>query len=168
MMYLIYVLDLPLIFTPTRLTLQQEQETTTPTASTFVDDTVTTVELGSQDNHQETIDNTMNKLENYTRSNTLILNRDKTKFLIIPKKNTTRENLHLKANPTNIKPIRNFKFLGVPIADTLHWGHFLVEGKNSLLSQLKKRIAALKKIRHQIKDDLLRKLTNGIYMSKLN
>ena len=121
LMYMIYVLDLPLIFSPTKLTLQEEETTTDPTTSTFVDDAVITVELTPNTNHQAKVNYTMDELEKYTRANKLVLNKDKTKFLVITKNQEIRNKLYLATYPKNILPIRNFKFLGVPIADNLHW-----------------------------------------------
>ena len=167
LMYLIYVLDLPTIFNQTKLTYEQEVTTKEPTVSTFVDDTVTTVELSKEKNHQEVIDSAMTKLEDYTTSNKLILNKEKTKFLVISKKQSVKVNLVLNADPKIIKPITSFKFLGMVVADNLKWNKFLIEGQSSLLSQLKKRVAALKKVRQFTKDDLFRKLANGIFMSKV-
>ena len=65
-MYKIYVLDLPLIFHQRKITLEEEVDTEDATISTFVDNTVTTVELTDKEDHQTTVNNTMNKLEEYT------------------------------------------------------------------------------------------------------
>ena len=109
----------------------------------------------------------MDTLEDYTTANKLILNRDKTKFLVISRKQDTREALKLKAEPENIKPIQTFKFLGMIVSDDLKWNKTLLEGKLSLVSQLRKRTAALKKNCHYTNDKLFRKLTNGLFLSKL-
>ena len=93
---------------------------------------------------QQKIDEAMDKLEDYTTVNRLILNRDKTKFLVFTKNPLTRQKLHLKAQPKNIKPIRKFKFLGMQISDNLDWSTHLLEGKLSLKAQLHRRLGALK------------------------
>ena len=49
----------------------------------------------------------------------------------------------------------------------LKWNSFLIEGKESLLAQLKARISALKKISKTASRQMLMKLANGLYMSKL-
>ena len=59
----------------------------------------------------------------------LILNKDKKKFLILSKNNTTKSKLHLTAVPDNIQPISHFKFLGITVPDNLHWSNYLIEKK---------------------------------------
>ena len=166
-MYLIYVFDLPLLFHDRKLTLEEEVETEDATVSTFVDDAVTTVELTDKEDHQLTVNNTMNLIEEYTKSNKLVLNRENTKFLVISKKKSTKEKLELEAQPINIKPISNLKFLGMNVSEDLKCNKFLLEGKLSVLSQLKIRVAALKKIRNFTKNNQFRKFSNGIFISKL-
>ena len=109
----------------------------------------------------------MDTLEKYTISNKLVLNREKTKFLVISRKDTTRDNLELKADPKNIKPIRSFKFLGMMISKDLIWNKFLLEGKLSLSSQLRQRDTALNKICKFSNYKLFKKQTNGLFMSKM-
>ena len=116
-MLMLYVLDLPLIFTETKLSIDQEATSKDPKLSTFVDDTVTAVTLNNKTNKQSQINSTMNTLETYMNSNLLVLNREKSKFLLITKNHDLRDQLYLESAPKNIKPIRNFKFLGVQISD---------------------------------------------------
>ena len=99
--------------------------------------------------------------------NKLVLNRDKTKFLVISRNKTTKETPQLEARPINIKPISSFKFLGMQVSDDLKWNKFLLEGNTSLLAQLKKCTVALGKIRHFSKNNQFRKFSNGLFMSKL-
>ena len=67
LLYMVYVLDLPLIFSPKKLTPQENEKDTTPKISTFVDGTVTTTTLQKNTDHQMAVSNTFRKLENYMK-----------------------------------------------------------------------------------------------------
>ena len=100
-------------------------------------------------------------------SNSLIINSEKTKFVVITKNENIIKDINLETEKKNIRPVRMFKFLGITIEDNLLWNSYLVEGKDSLLCQLKKRLTALRKARKYINFNLCKMLANGIYTSKL-
>ena len=81
LLYLLYILDLPIIFNQQTNKPEDTDTKTTPELSTFVDDTICTVQLNSSEQaNQDRINNTMHQLEIYMRSNALVINTDKTKF----------------------------------------------------------------------------------------
>ena len=146
LLYLIYIMDLPLLFEDTPVSPQNTDMKTTPEISTFVDDTVCTVKLNPTVIHnQDNINQVIHKLEIYMRSNSLIVNTEKTKFVVISINENVRKNLFLVTEAKNIRPVRFFKFLGITIEDNLTWNAYLTEGKESLISQLKKRLNSLRK-----------------------
>ena len=53
------------------------------------------------------------------------------------------------------------------VSDDLKWNKYILEGKAGILSQLKKCVTALSKVRQYTGDKLFKKLSNGIFMSKL-
>ena len=65
LLYLIYVMDLPLVFQDKRLSTQEEELTREPKSTTYVDDMTTTITMKKEMNYQLQIDNTMNKLTDY-------------------------------------------------------------------------------------------------------
>ena len=163
-----YILDLPLLFEDTPVLPQDTDSKTTPELSTFVDDTICTVKLNQElISNQDNINQVIHKLEIYMRSNSLIVNTDKTKFVVITKTDKIRQELFLATENKNIRPIRSFKFLGISIEDNLTWNSYLIEGKDSLLSQLKCRLSAIRKIRKYIDFKLCKMLANGLFFSKL-
>ena len=81
--------------------------------------------------------------------------------------NKLEKELYLEAQPNIIRPVRVFKFLGINIEDNLMWNSHLVEGKDSLLTQLKRRLTALRKCRPYIDFRLSKMLANGLFASKL-
>ena len=79
------------------------------------------------------------------KANKLALNRDKTQLIILGRPNTQKSKICITAHPEDIEPKTSLKFLGVTLAEDLHWKQFLTDGKNNLFSQLKTRISAIKK-----------------------
>ena len=76
LLYLIYTLDLPQIFTPQPTTLQQDAKNTTTTEATlYVDDTTVNIYNDKQTNPQEDLDTTMNTKMNYMEQNKLVMNK---------------------------------------------------------------------------------------------
>ena len=79
----------------------------------------------------------MDTIQNYMSANKLMLNRDKSKLLIISNNNTTKEALFLTAQPENIIPSRNFTYLGVEISDDCRWNYNIEMSKKNLINALK-------------------------------
>ena len=172
-LYLIYILDLPVLFSGQQevdnpLTIQPNPNNTNPTNQTFVDDIMTTVVKKDNTPLQETVDKTLETLENYMVSNWLAVNRDKTQLMVIQKPNQTKSIIIIVAQPYNVLPKPTIKFLGVTLSDKLDFKPFLLDGKQNLYNQLKKRISAVKKVRHLIGFQFAKNLATGTFMSKLS
>ena len=169
LLYLIYIMDLPINFDNKPTKPHETDIKNTPELYTFVDDTVCQVKLDPKIiANQDAINQAIHKLEIYMRSNSLIVNTDKTNFLVLTKNEEVRKNLYLETQPKNIRPVRYFKFLGITIEDSLLWNAHLVEGKDYLLSRLKTRLTSLRKCRKYIDFQLAKMLANGIFTSKLS
>ena len=167
LLFLVYTLDLPLIFLQTSLAIEDYDKDNKPKPNTFVDDVVVEIQLEEDNTNQSKIDNTMDKLETYMQANKLQLNRDKTQLLVISSRQHPKQSLNLKALPENVLPSRGFTYLGVDIDETLKWNYFLEDSKNNLISQLKKRLTALRMMKKFANFDLMKKYANGIFLSKL-
>ena len=168
LLFLIYTLDLPLLFLQTRVTIEDYHKNTLPKPTTFVDDIVTTCKLEDDLNsQQQQLDGYMDHFEQYMSSNKLLLNRDKTQLVVITQNPDIRTKLFLTAAPKNVTPIRGFTYLGIEISDDLRWNYFLEDSQKNLISALKKRLKALRLLKKYASFSLMKKYANGIFLSKL-
>ena len=100
-------------------------------------------------------------------SNKLLLNRDKTILLVISDKPDLRNNIYLKAEPKNVYPSRGFTYLGIEVSDDLKWNYWLEDSPKNLITQLKKRITALRLLKKYVNFKMMKNYANGIFLSKL-
>ena len=147
MMYMIYILDLPVIFkqeyNSDPMEIQQEEFQSIPTNQTFVDNVMTTIPKQDNIPLQKTVDETLVTLEEYMRSNRLAVNRIKTQLMVINRDNILKSNVTISAEPDNVIPQTSIKFLGVILSEKLDFKPFLLEHKQNLYTQLQKRISAV-------------------------
>ena len=167
LLYLIYVMDLPIIFQEIALSIQQEEESSVPTSTTFVDDTTTTIQMDKQTNYQSQIDATMYKLQDYMNSNSLTMNPSKTQLLIFSKNSELKNSLKIKDTKKDITPTNNFTYLGIEIDTSLKWNYNITDSKKSVMKQLNTRLNALILARKHMKTKTLLQVANGIFYSKL-
>ena len=82
-LYLIYIIDMPVIFHTTMHSMEETDKCVKPALQTFVDDAICTVTKQSNMPLQQSVDATMETIGNYMQVNHLALNRDKTQLLIL-------------------------------------------------------------------------------------
>ena len=83
-LYLIYTMDLPIIFSDkVKTTLEDTVNNTEAEATTYVDDTTVNMYKTEGVTLQQTLDDNMYKLEQYMSANKLVMNCDKAKFMLI-------------------------------------------------------------------------------------
>ena len=166
-LYLIYILDIPTIFHTKEHEIQDKDMCKEPTAQTYIDDIMSTVQKKENMSLQDSIIRALDIFETYMSANRLALNRQKTQVLIPSRDNDIPTVINIPAQPENIENKRTLKFLGVKIAQNLKWNTFLMEGKSSLYNQLKTRLSALKKIRKFLPFKFAKILASSIFMGKL-
>ena len=167
LLYLIYTMDLPLLFQESRLNMEQELLDKNPKSNTYVDDTTTTIQLNQNTTYQNQIDNTVTKMNDYMNSNFLTMNDTKTQLFIISKDINTKDKLRINTINKTIKPTNTFKYLGMHISNNLTWNQHISEAKDSLIKQLNTRINAIKLLKKHLDTKTLTKIANGIIYSKL-
>ena len=168
LLYLVYTLDYPLIHTKNILTIEEYDKSVQPKTTTFVDDSIVRIHLEDDPNrHNEQIREVQKKISNYMHSNKLVINNDKTKLLIITKKNEIRNQIELKVDGIEkpIKPLRNFLYLGVRIQDDLKWNQHLADGPENMTKKLQQKLNAVKLIRRYMGVKTTKMVLNGIFMS---
>ena len=167
LLYLIFILDLPILYHTLRPNIQQQEQCNNPTPTTFVDDTVVTLNLDDIKTNQNNLELCFHRIQDYMTANRLHLNQDKTTLLIVSKHPDRRNQLYLPTNKKTVYPVKHHKYLGISVSDDLKWNNHITDAKDSLTKQLKTRLNALKKVRPYVDEKLMRQITNGIFASKL-
>ena len=146
LLYLIYVMDIPNLFHVNQHPVELSDECDKPSIQTFVDNLMTTIRKDPQEHLQTTVENTLNKIEDYMRDNLLSLNRYKTQVMVLNKDPILQSKIDIPASPKNITNRSSMVFLGVELSDRLNWQQFLTDGKSNLFKQVQNRVSALKKL----------------------
>ena len=168
LLYLVYILDLPIMYHKTNPTIKQQEECTQPTPTTFVDDTALTIKLTDPRTNQQIIEKYFDQIQDYMAANRLHLNSDKTTLIVVSKHPDRKQQLYLPTPKKNVYPTKHHKYLGIQISDNMKWNNHLVDNKNSLTKQLIKRLNALIKIRPYVDERMIKQLANGLFQSLIN
>ena len=166
-LFLIYTMDLPYLFTQTRTKIENYVENKEPKPCTFVDDVTIPIYLENDQTDLRMLNNKMDTIEMYMKSNLLQLNREKTQLLIISERKKPKETLYLQAQPKNVYTTKNFTFLGIEVEDNLQWNSYIENSKYNLISQLKKRLVALRHLKKYADEKMMKQYANGIFLSKV-
>lgn len=133
----------------------------------FADDTTIYI----TGNHLPTLINEMNNgmesLYSWLTINKLILNKDKTKFMIFHhNRKRMKQNFEIPVfiDGVKIEKVDHFKFLGVLLHENLNWTSHI----NSLCLKLTKTVAMLNRARHTLPESSLIMLYNSFFLSHLN
>ena len=167
--YTIFMLDLPMITHNVIHTNQTEEfKCNNIFMITFIDDVYAIIE-GEKENIWKKIENYISRMEKYYTSNRLKINTDKTQILIsTPDKSNADGNLNMKVNGSiEEKIINKIKILGVFFSDDCKFDINLTEGSNCLLTQLKRRSNALKRISYHFPIKFKIQLINALLYGKI-
>ena len=83
-LYLVYTLDYPLLHHPGNLDMENYDKSKDNKMTTFIDDSSIRIKIGQdKDQNNTMITNTLDKIKTYMDSNSLVLNKDKSKILVI-------------------------------------------------------------------------------------
>ena len=169
-LYLVYTLDYPLIFNHRKLSLQEYDVSRRPRTTTFVDDSSVKIQLSTdKDDNNAKISQTLDQVKDYMNANTLVLNQDKSKIMVLTKDDQIRRNISIKIPNIDkpILPLKTMTFLGIKVQDDLKWNVFLTEGKDNLVLRLRQKLNAIKKIRKYLDTKTTKMIINGIFHSRL-
>ena len=168
LLYFVYTIDIPHIFNNRITTINEDAVNKTyPDATTFVDDTTVNIYKTQGTTLQQSLDSTLQKLTNYMRNKKLVMNKSKTKIMVISKNPDRHKQVVIPSQPKNIYNSHNIKLLGVEISDNLKWNNFLFTSKMSIYKQLNTRVNALKILKRTTPFKTLKLLANVIFALKL-
>ena len=121
----------------------------------------------SIDNHSDSLNPIINeefqKICDWLKSNRLLLNISKTKYMIFEHKNSHTE-IDLKINDQTVDQVKNFNFLGLHINDRLDWSTHL----NNLCKKLSRNIGILRRLRSQLPFEIMKILYYSLIHPHLN
>ncbi len=92
----------------------------------FADDTLLTVVSDTLENAIEKLNDDLKLLYDWINYNNLALNTNKTKYMIIPRKNINAENVDVKIGGAVIERVPELKYLGVIIDEKLIFASHLI------------------------------------------
>ena len=169
LMYLIYILDFPLLFHDEVHNPIEDINCTKETALTYVDYINNTVKAVENTPLQNTMTDSLDKCKTYMNDNKLSLNKPKTKIFGISEDINIKESLHIPTdnNNENVTNKNTINILGIKINGNLKMNDHITNGKQSLICQLTSRINALKKLVKKSDFNFSLNLANGLFMSKL-
>ena len=118
--------------------------------------------------HNNQVEDALKTVNDYMNTNSLVLNRDKSRILVITNNNDIRDNIKVKVpDKDDITPVRNMIYLGIQVQDDLKWNYFLTDSKDNLVKRLKNKINAIKMIRRYLSTKTTKMIFNGVFMSTL-
>ena len=117
--YFIFILVMPTLFHNKVHDIYTTDDCSNPSLHTFVVDVLCSIIKSQNISLQQTVDNTMNTIEEYMKANRLALNRDKTQMIIINP--PIKSDITLEAEPEDVTPCTSTIFLGVVLSDNLNW-----------------------------------------------
>ena len=136
----------------------------------YVDDSTYTFSSKDPQELSRVLSTQYKQLADYFRDNRLIINNEKTHLLVMG----THRHAHLRASvevdtgPVTKKPAESGRLLGANVTQSLKWKQHLLDGDNSLIATLSKRLNALIKLTSRASFKTRLMLANAIFMSVLN
>ena len=162
-LYVIFTLDLPLIFDEKSIKIAHEEQTEKPKSLTYIDDNFVLVTANNGKDLQESLNDAMGKVTDYMANNKLMLNPDKTQLMVITRNPAKRKEVQIEAQPETIRHKPQIKILGIEIDEKISWKFFLLDGPQSIAKQLKTRVNLLKILKKSAEIHQMRILANGIF-----
>ena len=84
LLYMVYTLDYPLIHVEEVQNIKEYEESTAPKTTTFIDDSICKIRISkNKDDNNQQILQTLDKINDYMNSNSLVLNKEKSKVLVL-------------------------------------------------------------------------------------
>ena len=140
-LYLIYILDLPELFHTEKHEPAEYRNCHNTNLKTFIDDAYLKTIKKQGKTLKETVVETMNTIEEYTRANKLALNPDKSKIMLFTKDNVYKENFSIDLKGKTKKHSTEMLILGNLMADSWTWDKHI---KQVLIPALSNKIRTLR------------------------
>ena len=163
-LFLIYILDMPNIFHVSPHPPEEQRSCSEPNLKTFIDDSYIVIKKKKDEELKSLILKTMKKVEDYTLSNRLHLNQDKTQILLQTKNVEFKRKFSINLGGKEIKSKTNVNILGNTMSDDLTWSLHLTK---NLIPALKNRVRTLRGVSKYLDKGFKAMFSNAIFKSKL-
>lgn len=169
LMYLLYILDMPMIYHESQHTTLADSHCGRTTASTYVDDVNNTIKCAknSPDLLNKKLHENLAKTKSYFDANKLAMNCGKTKIFVVSRHPDRQKQIKLRTEDKIILHNKTINVLGILVNDKLTWHDHVIRGPKSLLSQIKQRITSLYHLVKHTGRKFAIQLANGMIMSKI-
>ena len=164
LLFLLYILDSPVLFHDTRHQPLHQRTCTQPTLETYIDDNYIITTKSNFTTIKESIQDIMKKVGEYTSANRLALSKDKTQIMLISKDKNLKQNFKINLSGKEVKHRNNVKILGNMLDENLSWEGQL---KKILIPSLSNRIRTLKAINKFLNPKFRKQYTNAVFRSKM-
>ena len=129
----------------------------------YADDTTFSTCIDKFNINEPHINLELEKVSSWLNSNRLCLNVSKTKYMIFDRTSSTTY-MNLNINNKTLEQVKNFKFLGLQLTETLDWS---LHTKN-ICSKLSRNIGILRRLRCQLPPYIMKILYYTLIHSHLN
>lgn len=109
------------------------------------------------------IEDDLSKIDNWFTNNKLLINTEKTKYLLFTRKKITSTNTTIKLKNETIEKVNNFNYLGLHIDSDLTWTTHIKKVKSSLQSTA----FAFRRIRAYVSENIMWLMYNAYVQPKL-
>ena len=132
----------------------------------YADDTTLycSIDKLNSNNRNDIINEHLNKVGEWMKSNKLVLNSRKTKYMLFHKHNKVVPNLDLNINGSTIDQVSTFKFLGLHINSQLTWQTHI----NEISKRISRVIGLLYKMQNILPKNILLSLYNTLILPHIN
>ena len=113
---------------------------------------------------EDAIIDTMNKVEEYMKSNRLSLNKDKTQFMLISKDERLKKEIAIEMSGKIVKHQRELKILGNTLSENLTWDSHV---QKILIPALNNRVRTLRTLSKYMGNKFKKIYANSVFKSKV-
>ena len=164
-LFLIFIIDMTMMFHSSRHSPEQQINCNRENQNTFVDDNSIVIKKESNRTLSESVQSTMQKVQNYMEANLLELNPSKTTILVVTKNKKTRNDLKVNLGGKEIYKSKSLKLLGNTINEELSWENQVL---NELIPSLNNRLRTLRINTKYLPDAFKKQYVEAIFKSKFN
>ena len=132
----------------------------------YADDTTLVTSLSTSDINQsaQSLNNAIQKIDEWLKLNKLSLNVKKTKFIIYRTPNKHVIPPRIKLGNTEIEQVSHFNFLGITLDEHLSWKHHT----NKVFSKVSKITGIINHLKRQIPREILKVIYNTLILPHFN
>ena len=163
-LYLIMILDITSIYHNQPHKPSESATCPRTNAKSFVDDNILHVKANRGRTIQQEVQDSLGRLEEYTNSNKLALNPEKSKIMVITKDKTIQDNFEIQIHGKTVHHQSQLTILGTIFSQDLKWEQHI---KSLVIPQLSFRLRTLKNVAGYMDQKFKQTYASAIFRGKL-